>query len=439
MNNTVNVGVISLGCDKNRVDTEKMVAVIKQKFNIVNDIEQADVVIVNTCAFLEKSRKEAVDTIFDVNAYRKMRLKKIIVTGCLPQLSGSEFFGGFTEIDGILGISDYNLINDAISDVLSGKRINYVSKGNDGNFIKRVVTTKPYAYLKIAEGCSNCCTYCLIPKIRGKYRSFDMNLLIEEAKALGDVRELILVAQDITRYGEDLGKNRLVELINELTKLPNIDYLRLLYCYPERITDQLINTIRDNKKVIKYIDIPMQHASDRILKLMNRQGTFDAYLTLVNKLKSEIPNIAIRSTFITGFPSESQDDFEILCDFLRKAKLFNAGFFAYSREEGTKSYSFDGQIDGRTKYNRIRKLYSLQNRIAKSILSEYKGKTLEVLVDGYNQDSMLYEGRAYFSAPDIDTKVLIFSEEELPSGSRVNVKIRTLDKLDLIGDFYEFT
>ena len=362
------IGVISLGCDKNRVDTEKMLAVLNGKHQLVNDISTAEIIIINTCAFLQSSREEAIGEILSAGEYKKQgSAEKIIVTGCLPQKFVSEIFDELPEVDAFMGVSDYDEILDVIDGIYQGIRLNAVGEPDAECSTKRMLTTQNYAYLKIADGCSNHCTYCLIPYIRGKYRSVDKNMLIEEARSLGKVVELVLVAQDVTRYGNDLQpKSNLVELIRELSALDNVGSIRLLYCYPENITDELIEELKNNSKLIKYIDIPLQHADDGVLKLMNRKGTGKGYLELIYKLKEKVKGIAIRSTFITGFPRESEDAFLNLVEFLKKAELFNCGFFKYSREEGTPAYKLDGVIDGKTASARLKKLYSVQKKIVKN-------------------------------------------------------------------------
>ncbi|MDY2851002.1 MAG: 30S ribosomal protein S12 methylthiotransferase RimO [Candidatus Borkfalkiaceae bacterium] len=434
------IAVISLGCDKNRVDTEKMLGVIEDFASLTSNAEEAEIIIINTCAFLASSRKEAIETIIEFNGLREAgKLEKLVVTGCLPQKFIGEIFDTLTEADVFLGFLDYDLLKEAlIESYETGERVNYVGRKKTVESKKRIVSTPlHYAYLKIADGCNNRCTYCLIPYIRGKYVSVPKEDLIKEASSLGDVSELILVAQDITRYGEDLyGKMSLVELIKELSKLENIGYIRLLYCYPDVIDDELIGEIRDNPKVVKYIDIPLQHADDAILKTMNRKGNRDGYLSLINKLKTEIPGIAIRSTFIAGFPGEDEQAFENLKSFLSDAKLFNAGFFAYSREEGTPAYKLKNQVSYKIKQKRVKELYSLQKNISKQNLSTFKGKVLKVLCDGINYDKQMFEGRAYFNAPDIDGKVYFTSESNVEQGKFYEVFVERTDAYDLYGRIY---
>ena len=371
------LGIISLGCDKNRVDSEKLLGSLPKNFTITSNIEQAQIIVVNTCAFLGDARKEGIETVIECAGYKEFgKLEKLIMTGCLPQRFIDELFEPLIEVDGFLGTFDYDLFMDTVERCYKGERVNNVKKGNNLNVLARKVTTPlHYAYLKIADGCNNFCTYCLIPSIRGKYFSYPINELVCEAESLGDISELILVAQDVTRYGVDLyGENSLCKLIGELSKLDNVQSIRLLYCYPDMITDKLINELATNPKLIKYLDIPLQHASSSVLKRMNRKGNHESYLALINTLKERVPGIALRSTFIAGFPGESEEDFEILVDFIKQAKLFNAGFFAYSREEGTPAYKLDNQIEEKIKKSRVKKLYEEQKRISKENLSLFKGK-----------------------------------------------------------------
>ena len=430
------VGVISLGCDKNRVDSERLLAIVGENFTVTNDISSANVIIINTCAFLESARAEAIQTIFETNEYRDIgNLEKIIVTGCLPQKFINEIFDDLFEVDAFLGINDYDLIPLAISEIYKGNRVNFVGKNKNFYKKERIMTTVcHYSYLKIADGCNNKCTYCLIPKIRGEYNSTKMELLVEEAKSLGELDELILVAQDVTRYGIDLyGKPLIVTLIQKLSQLDNINKIRLLYCYPDMISDELISEIKNNDKVIKYLDIPLQHADDKILKLMNRKGTANEYLNLINKLRAEIPSIAIRSTFITGFPCEDENAFNNLVDFIKKAKFTNCGFFAYSREYDTPAYKLPNQVDEEVKEKRVKKLYSVQKAISKKFLNGFIGKEIEVICDGIDYDKQCFVGRAYFNAPDVDGKVYFTSDDIVNQGERYIVLIDGTDSYDLYG------
>ena len=438
-------GIISLGCDKNRVDTEKLIGFLKENgCQTTNDLAKAQILIINTCAFLQSAREEAINTILECADYKSGNLEKLVVTGCLPQKYVDELFAPLQEVDVFLGINDYQTILTRLQEsYTTGDRQNGVGKGEDEYSFERILTTDEHvAYLKIADGCYNHCTYCLIPKIRGKYRSYPMEKLVKEAEELGEIAELILVAQDCTRYGEDLyQKNEFVTLLKKLSALDNIQTIRLLYCYPDAITGELIEEIATNDKILKYIDIPLQHSENRILKLMNRKGGREKYLALFEKLRARIPNIAIRSTFISGFPSETEEEFAAMLDFIEKAKLFNCGFFAYSRESDTAAYKMKGQVHHATKKRRVKALYAAQERISLAMLAGYVGKTIEVLCDGIDYEKGCFEGRAYFNAPDIDGKVY-FNAPQAVQGERYTVTITHADTYDLFGkteDYYELT
>ncbi len=439
----INVGLISLGCDKNRVDGEKLLAKVSEKYSITSDINQADVLIINTCAFLNASRKEALDIVFEYVKLKEFgRLKKIIMTGCLPQKFIGELYDELPEVDAFLGTYDGDKIIEAIDKALSGDRCNFVCCGGELS-AKRIVTTPDhYAYLKIADGCSNHCTYCLIPKIRGPFKSRPIEDVVSEAEMLGELEEIILVAQDTTKYGMDIyGEPKLVELIHRLSDIPTIKHIRLLYCYPELIDDKLINEFISNEKLVKYIDIPFQHASDRILKLMNRKGTYKSYLALVKKLKKQVKGIAIRSTFIAGFPTETEEDFNILLDFVKKAKLTNAGFFAYSKEPDTPAYKLKGHLTKKVKEQRVKALYKAQSEIAFAFAKSKVGKTLNVICDGVDEENEQFFGRTYFNAPDVDGKVyLTYEDKAIEQGKAYKVKIKSAKGYDLFGEIlYELT
>lgn len=428
-------GIISLGCDKNRVDSEKLLSIIKSSgCEITDDINAVQVLIVNTCAFLNSARKEAIETVIDFAAYKSENLEKLVVTGCLPQKFSNETFPALTEADVFLGTNDYDKFFEALEKSYTGDRINYVGTGSAAFIADRVVTTpRHYAYLKIADGCNNRCTYCLIPKIRGKYVSFPIEDLLKEAEELGDVSELILVAQDVTRYGIDLyGQKKLKTFLQNLTTLVNINSVRLLYSYPDMLDDELIAEIRDNPKIIKYLDIPLQHSENGVLKRMNRPAGREEYLNLIKKLRKNIPDISLRSTFIAGFPDETEEDFENLCAFLKEAQLDNCGFFAYSREPDTPAYKLKGQIPAAVKKKRVKALYKVQKDISRKKLEKRVGTTLKVLCDGIDYDKNCFVGRAYFQAPDIDGKVY-FNAYNAVQGEYYDVLIEKCDSYDLYG------
>lgn len=429
-------GVVSLGCDKNRVDTEKMLAMIRGRgCTITDNPEEAQILIVNTCGFLQSARTEAIETVLEFAEYRKDNLEKMVVTGCLPQKFIGELFQPLVEADVFLGICDYEKLFEALEEAYrTGERQNFVGQGQEVFRVDRVQTTEPhFAYLKIADGCYNHCTYCLIPKIRGKYRSYPMEKLVEEARELGELSELIVVAQDTTRYGEDLyGENRFVQLLRELSALENVEKIRLLYCYPDVITEELIEEIRTNDKILKYMDIPLQHSENRVLKLMNRKGKREEYLALFRRLRERIPGIAIRSTFISGFPTETEEEFLAMQEFIKEAKLLNCGFFAYSKEPDTGAYRLKPQVHHKTKERRVKALYDTQRAISKQLLSAYVGQRLEVLCDGIDYEKSCFIGRAYFNAPDIDGKVYFRSMDAM-QGKRYEILVTDADEYDLYG------
>jgi len=434
-------GFVSLGCDKNRVDSEKMLGLIKERgCALTDDPSEANVIIVNTCAFLSSAREEAIETVLELAEYKRGNLEKLVVTGCLPQKFIGELFEPLREADLFLGINEYEKLLPALEECYrSGKRLSLVGSGGDGFRTERVITTaEHYAYLKIADGCYNHCTYCLIPKIRGKYRSYPMEQLVKEAEELGEIAELLVVAQDTTRYGEDLyGENRFVSLLRKLSALENIRSIRLLYCYPDVIGDELIQELKNNPKLLKYLDIPLQHSENRVLKLMNRKGTREDYLKLFEKLRREIPEIAIRSTFISGFPTETEAEFEAMKAFLEEANLTNCGFFAYSKEPDTGAARMKPQIHHATKARRVKALYALQGEISKRCLTEYVGKDLTVLCDGIDYEKKCFVGRAYFQAPEIDGKVY-FHAAHAAQGESYQVKINACDEYDLYGNTEDY-
>lgn len=426
-------GMISLGCDKNRVDGERLLGEIRARgHEIVNDISQAEVLIVNTCAFLNSAREEAINEIISASSLKSGALEKIVVSGCLSEKYIKELFPALTEADVFLGVHDGEELFSALERAYAGERVNAVGCCAE-KLTSRVVTTPAhYKYLKIADGCSNHCTYCLIPKIRGKYRSYPMDELVEEARSLGRTEELILVAQDTTRYGEDGGQNKFIDLLKKISNLDNICHIRLLYCYPEKIDGALIAEIRDNPKIIKYLDIPLQHSEDRILRLMGRRGTREEYIKLFETLRKEIPEIALRTTFITGFPTETEEEHRALIKFMQEVKFENAGVFAYSREPETPAYKMKGQIPASVKRRRQRELYEAQAEISREYLKSFIGKTLSVVCEGVNDEGTGFVGRAYFQAPEIDGKIF-FTAPRVTEGEKYQIKIEGNSEYDLFG------
>ena len=436
------IGMISLGCPKNQVDAEIMLKKLTDAgYVLVQEADKADVVIVNTCGFIEDAKKESIDAILEMADLKgDGLLKKIIVTGCLAQRYADEIFTEIPEVDGVIGIGANADIVAACDAVFEGEEAysSFPPKENlplDGG---RVLTTPEYtAYLKIADGCSNCCSYCAIPSIRGAFRSRKIEDVLEEANSLCEkgVKELILVAQDTTRYGEDLyGKLMLPELLDELNKIEKLHWVRLLYCYPDRVTDELISAIARNEKVCHYIDIPFQHADADVLKAMNRTGSKESLLSLVNKIRAAIPDMVIRSTFITGFPGETEDAFTALSEFVNEAKLDRVGCFAYSREEGTPAYDFENQIDAETAQHRAEIIMDQQFRISEEKLDECIGKTFDVIVEDYDPYTDSYYGRTYMDSPDIDNIVVFTSGYRIDDGDIVPVEIFDKDEYTLIGE-----
>lgn len=432
------IGVVSLGCPKNLVDSETMLGLIhEEKYEITNDPSEAEIIIVNTCGFIESAKEESINTILQMAEYKKSgSCKYIIVTGCLSQRYAEELFNELPEADAIAGVEVYDEIGSIIKRVMNGERfimlerskpdVIYTSKET---FLPRILTTPSYtAYLKIAEGCDNCCSYCAIPKIRGPYRSKPMEQVLKEAKALAanGVKELIVVAQDTTRYGEDLpgGKLLLADLLKELNKIESLKWIRVMYCYPNNFTDELIETFASLDKVCKYVDLPLQHASNRLLASMNRYDTREEVETLLAKLRKRIPGIVIRTTFIVGFPGETDADFEELKEFVEQQRFENAGVFAYSQEEGTVAGAMPNQIPDEIKQERYHELMALQAQISEEIHKDTEGQTLEVLVEGIEEDgSGLHYGRSYREAPDIDGLVFIENPGDIKPGCFVKVNI----------------
>lgn len=436
------VGMISLGCPKNQVDAEIMLKkLVDAGYILVQEADKADVVIVNTCGFIEDAKKESIDAILEMADLKEDGLlSKIVVTGCLAERYKDEVVSEIPEVDGVVGIganADIVAVCDALfesDELYTSFPSNEELPLNGG----RVLTTPEYtAYLKIAEGCSNRCSYCAIPSIRGDFRSREMEDVIDEANALCEkgVKEIILVAQDTTKYGEDIyGELKLPELLSELSKIEKLQWIRLLYCYPDRITDELIDAIAENDKVCNYIDMPMQHADGEILKAMNRKGDKESLLALVEKIRARIPDVVLRSTFITGFPGETDEAFTTLSEFVNEAKLDRVGCFAYSREEGTPAYDFENQVDPEVAAERAEVIMNQQYTIAEQKLEECIGKTLDVLVEGYDPYTDSYYGRTYMDAPDIDNNVILTSGYRIDDGDIVPVEIFDKDDYSLIGE-----
>lgn len=436
------IGMISLGCPKNQVDAEHMLALMDAEgWEIVDYVDGCDAVIVNTCGFIDDAKKEAIENILDMVELKKEGvISKIIVTGCLAQRYKDEIVKEIPEVDAVIGIGANGDIIKTVEEVMSGVDTieNYPPQCDLPLEGQRILTTPQYwAYLKIGEGCSNRCTYCTIPSIRGNMRSRSMENVIDEAKQLADsgVKELILIAQDTTSYGLDLyGELKLPELLNELCKIDSIEWIRLLYCYPDRITDELIETMKNQEKVVNYIDLPLQHADDKILKAMNRRGDQALIRNVISKLREEIPDVVIRTTFIVGFPGEGEEEFETLAEFVNEIEFDRLGVFTFSPQEGTPAFDMEDQVDDDIKTRRGEVIMQDQYSIMEEKNNEKIGKTYRVVVEDYDGYSDSYTGRTYMDAPEIDGLVKFTSHKDLDIGDFVDVEIFDVEDYDLIGE-----
>ena len=432
------VGMISLGCPKNQVDGEALLAKLKKAgYEIVNNIEDSDVMIVNTCGFIEQAKKEAIDTILEVAEYKNAGLiSAIVVTGCLAERYQDEIIKEMPEVDAVLGIGANSDIVKTCDKALCGiVTTSFPNKCYLSINDERIISTPSHwAYLKIAEGCDNRCSYCAIPGIRGGFRSRTIESCVDEAKALAEsgVKELILIAQDTTKYGQDLyGKYSLDILLKELVKIDGIEWIRLFYCYPQRITDSLINVIANEKKVCSYIDIPLQHSDKTVLKNMNRVGDGEDYRALISKMRKAIPDLALRTTFMVGFPGETDEQFENLCKFTEDVKFDKMGCFTFSPEEDTPAYDMQNQIDDDVKVRRQEVLMNKQYSITEELNKQRIGKIYKVIIDTF--DGEKYVGRSYMDSPEIDSGIIFTCDNNLNIGDFVNVEITDYNGYDLIG------
>ena len=441
---SIKAGLISLGCAKNQVDSELMLGILSENgVEITAKEEDADVIIINTCGFIEQAKTEAIENILEIIELKKEGIVKgIIVTGCLSERYKNEIEKEFPEVSAFLGTGSYNKIYETVKSVYNGEK--YVAFDEKESHIiegKRILISPPYtAYIKISEGCDNCCSYCAIPLIRGRFRSRKTESIISEAKLLtqNGVKEICITAQDTTRYGLDLyGEYKLAHLLNELCKINGLEWIRVLYLYPDKITDELLEVIAQNKKIVNYIDMPVQHASGRILKLMNRQGDKKSLLAIIKKIREKIPGVVLRTTVMTGFPQESEKDFEELAAFIKEAQFERLGAFCYSSEEGTKAASLSGQIDEETKQKRYENIMQEQYLIMQKHNEEQINKTLDTLVEGYDRYIKCYFGRSYMDAPDIDGKVFFKSEKRLSAGECAKVRITNISDYDLLGEIIQ--
>ena len=454
-----NVLFVSLGCDKNLVDSEKMLGLLNEAgYRVAQEESEADAIVVNTCCFIHDAKEESVETILEMAEWKKKgRLKALIVTGCMAQRYQDEIQQEIPEVDAVIGTTGYTeivpILDEILAEAEASQKEAAVEEPKEKSFVnccpsidllpasladKRVVTTGGYtAYLKIAEGCNKRCTYCIIPYIRGHYRSFPMEDLLEEARKLaeGGVKELILIAQETTVYGMDCyGRKALPELLTKLCEIEGIEWIRILYCYPEEITDELIAVMKKEKKICHYLDIPIQHSEDTILKRMGRRTNRAELVSLVEKLRKEIPDIVLRTTFITGFPGETEEEFIIMVDFVDSMEFDRLGVFPYSAEEGTKAAEMDGQITEEVKESRRDEIMALQQEISADKAASRIDDEMSVLIEGYLYEDDIYIGRTYMDAPKVDGNVFVRAEEELISGDIVPVRITGANEYDLMGD-----
>lgn len=436
---------LSLGCDKNLVDSEVMLGMLTSRgYEITDDENEADVIIINTCCFIHDAMEESIQNILDMAEYKKNgKAKALIVTGCLAQRYRQEILDEIPEVDEVLGTTAIDQIIRAVDQALEGKKEVILSDLNAlplPDARRAVSTGGHFAYLKIAEGCDKHCTYCIIPKLRGSYRSIPMEYLLKEAQELADqgVKELILVAQETTLYGKDIyGEKSLHRLVRELCRINGIQWIRILYCYPEEITDELIQVMKEEKKVCHYLDLPIQHANDQVLKRMGRRTTKQELIDIVHKLRKEIPDICLRTTLITGFPGETREQHEELMEFVDEMEFDRLGVFTYSPEEGTPAAEMPDQIDQEVKEERQAELMELQQEVAFDKSGEMKGREVLVMIEGKVADENAYVGRTYRDAPNVDGLIFINTEEELVSGDFVKVEVTGALDYDLIGGLVE--
>ena len=430
-------GFISLGCNKNLVDTEKTIALFKEHgYDIVNNPEEAEIIIINTCGFIESAKEEAINTILEMAEYKNQKCKYLIAMGCLVERYKDELQKSIPEVDLYIKYSEYNTLWEQIENLINNSNKNI--KGIDFNeYTDRVITTgNNYAYIKIADGCSNCCTFCAIPKIRGIQKSRTMESIIKEAKKLAEdgYNEIILTAQDTTRYGQDIyGEPKLAQLLKEIEKIDKIKWIRILYSYPETITDELISTVKESPKICHYFDIPIQHISDSVLKRMNRKSNGESIKRLIIKLRKEIPDVILRTTVMVGFPGETEEDFKELYEFLKEAKFDKLGAFTYSKEEGTAAEKMPNQIHPATKKSRYNKIMQLQQEISRKKLKEKIGSTQLVKIEGVTKNKKYYVGRSYMDVPVIDGVIFIVNNSDLKPTEWVKADVNDVKDYDLIG------
>lgn len=439
----MNIYFISLGCDKNLVDSENMLGILHENgYRITNDEKEADIIIINTCCFINDAKEESINTILEMAEYKKAgSAKALIVTGCLAQRYKEEILNEIPEVDALLGTSSFTEIQKVIEGLTEGKPNSHFEDLDKlpRNSSKRILTSGSYyAYLKIAEGCDKHCTYCIIPQVRGNYRSVPLEELLSEASYLVEqgVKELILVAQETTLYGVDLYKEKtLPKLLKELAKISGIEWIRILYCYPEEITEELIETIKNEPKVCRYLDIPIQHSADRILKLMGRRTNQEDLIRIIGRLRESMPDIALRTTLITGFPTETEDEHKELLDFVDQMKFDRLGVFTYSKEDNTPAAKLKPQVLAKVKKQRQKDIMKLQQKVAFERTPKLVGNIYDVLVEGkITDEENVYIGRTFMDAPQVDGFLFLHSEQELISGDIVKAKVTGAKGYDLIGE-----
>lgn len=437
----IRVGMVSLGCPKNQVDAERMLYLLRNGgYELVSDAALSDVVIINTCGFIESAKQEAIETILEFCTLKQEgRIKAVIVTGCLSERYKDEVLKEIPELDAVVGLGSNEDICQIIRDVCDGRQVtSYGEKESLCFDDKRIISTPgSFAFIKIAEGCDNCCTYCAIPSIRGRFRSRKIEDIVEEAEKIArqGFTELVVVAQDTTRYGEDIyGEPKLAELLRRLCEIDGFKWIRTLYMYPERITDELIDVIAGEDKLVNYLDIPIQHCNSEVLRRMNRKGDKKSLITLIEKIRSKIPDVILRTTLITGFPGETEEQFEELCEFVQKVRFERLGCFAYSKEEGTAAEKFSDQIDEDVKKHRCEIIYDTQLRISDEFNQSLLKSEIEVVVEGFDRYAECFFGRSSMDAPDIDGKVFFTSNKKLSLGEYVRVRINDILDYDLLGE-----
>lgn len=447
----IKVSLVTLGCSKNLVDSEIMLGIIKENgYSLTENLDKADIIIINTCGFIRDAKEESIDTIIELGEHKKVgKCKKLIVTGCLAERYKDEILKELPEVDAVIGTGNIKDIVNVIKELEGGKRTLRVGEINNFDYdtLPRFISSSnSTAYVKIAEGCDNFCTYCIIPKIRGRYRSRPIEKVVEEVEKLVKIgkKEIILIAQDTTKYGLDLyNEAKLPYLLDELNKINGLEWIRLQYLYPDNFTDELIDSIRRNDRVVKYVDIPIQHINNRILKRMNRETTKESITNLIGKLRDKIPNIVIRTTLIVGFPGETKEEFKELCDFIKEIRFDRLGVFTYSKEEGTPAANFKDQIDESIKEERRYAIMEIQKHISFEKNSEKIGDVYKVIIEEEiekTENKSIYLGRSYMDSPEIDGVVYVHSKHCLTLGSFVNVKIFDCLEYDLIGEIdYEFS